>query len=933
MKARLLKLTVLAGLVGAWFLVPAVSQASVPIYSLKPATNSSQAGAHANTALTVEVGVRGVTEPVSLPCACNAIRDLKINTPAGLIAVPGNIPKCTAAEYAIKRCPVDSQLGLGVIRFFPEEDGGLGYTITPIYNMQPREDQLALLATVAPLSETPIYTDITARTESDYGLEFKTFGIPSIQPPNMISTIFWGVPGDPAHDPFRVPFEGIGAPGTPLKSKTFDCGNDGVNPVAKLLADGTPSGEADCGWDPIPANSPIVPFVQNPTACLGETLFNAEILAYDLETSEKTAPFPAITGCDQLSFDPSLSAKPTTTQAESPSGLDVNVNVPQTLSAATPTSSAIREVRVTLPPGFTINSSAADGKTACTAAQAHFNTRLPAGCPEQAKVGTLAVESTQFPSLLRGAMYLGEPLPGNRYRIFWAFDGFSLHIKLAGTATPDPQTGQLTVAFSDLPQFNFQNFNLHVFGAERGLLVTPTHCGTYPVLAEFTPWAYPEVPKQNSTQFFTIDSGPNGRPCPEAVRPFGPSFTGGVSDNTAGAHTTFSVDISRPDGDQALTGVNVTTPPGFSATLKGVPYCPESAIAQLRASSYTGLAELAAPSCPAASQVGSVVAGAGAGSKPLFVGGKAYWAGPYKGAPLSLVIVVPAVSGPYDLGNVAVRVALYVDPITAQVRAVSDPLPQILEGVPPRTRRILVNLDRKDFALNPTNCDPFTLAAQAFGDQGASASLSTHFQVGNCSVLPFTPKLVLRFSGGTRRAKNPALHATLNAGPGEANIARVVVVLPHSEFLDNAHIKEPCTAVQFAAESCPAGSVIGHAIAESPLLEKPLEGPVLIRSSVHRLPDLVIALRGQVRIDLAAQVSSVHERLRASFKALPDVPISRFRLSLAGGKRGLLENSEDLCRAPHRARVRMVGQNDNVRIVSVPANAECRRGRAQRRQR
>ncbi len=506
-------------------------------------------------------------------------------------------------------------------------------------------------------------------------------------------------------------------------------------------------------------------------------------------------------------------------------------------------------------------------------------------------------------------------------------------MKLAGTVTPDPQTGQLTVTFSDLPQFNFQNFNLHVFGAERGLLVTPTHCGTYPVLAEFTPWAYPEVPKQNSTQFFTIDSGPNGRPCPEAVRPLGPSFTSGVSDNTAGAHTTFSVDISRPDGDQALTGVNVTTPPGFSATLKGVPYCPESAIAQLRASSYTGLAELAAPSCPAASQVGSVVAGAGAGSRPLFVGGKAYWAGPYKGAPLSLVIVVPAVSGPYDLGNVAVRVALYVDPITAQVRAVSDPLPQILEGVPPRTRRILVNLDRKDFALNPTNCDPFTLAAQAFGDQGASASLSTHFQVANCSVLPFTPKLVLRFSGGTRRAKNPALHATLNAGPGEANIARVVVVLPHSEFLDNAHIKVPCTAVQFAAENCPAGSVIGHAIAESPLLERPLEGPVLIRSSVHRLPDLVIALRGQVRIDLAAQVSSVHERLRASFKALPDVPISRFRLALAGGKRGLLENSEDLCQAPHHARVRMVGQNDKVRIVSVPANAECRRGRAQRRQR
>ena len=910
MKASLLKLTLIASLVGVWFLVPAASQAYVPIYKLQPGTNSSQAGAHANTALTVEVGVRDLTEPVTLPCVCNAIRDLKINTPAGLIAAPGNIPKCTAAEYAIKRCPVDSQLGVAVIRFVPEENGSLGYTITPIYNMQPREDQLALLATVAPLSETPIYTDLTSRTESDYGLEFKTFGIPSILPPNLISTIFWGVPGDPVHDPFRVPFEGIGAPGTPLKSKTYGCGNDGVNPVPKLLEDETPSGEADCGWDPIPANSPIVPFVQNPTACLGETLFNAEVFAYDLETSEKTAGFPAITGCDQLSFDPSLSAKPTTTEAESPSGLDVNVNVPQTLSAATPTSSAIREARVTLPPGFTINSSAADGKTACTAAQAHFNTRLPAECPEAAKVGTLAVESTQFPSLLPGAMYLGEPLPGNRYRIFWAFDGFSLHVKLAGTVTLDPHTGQLMATFSDLPQFNFQNFNLHFFGAERGLLTTPSHCGTYPVLAEFTPWAYPEVPKQNSTQFFTIDSGPNGQPCPQAARPFSPSFTGGVSNNTGGAHTTFGVDISRPDGDQALTGINVTTPPGFSADLRGIPYCPESAIAQLQTSSYTGLAELAAPSCPVASQVGAVAAGAGAGSKPLHVDGKVYWAGRYKGAPLSLVIVVPAVSGPYDLGNVTVRVALYVDPITAQVKAVSDPLPQILEGVPLRMRQIIVNLDRKNFALNPTNCDPFALNAQVFGDQGASASLFTHFQVANCAVLPFTPKLDLKLSGSGKRRSHPALHSVYRGTPGGANLAAAVVAMPKSLLLDNSHIGTVCTRVQFAQDSCPKGSVIGNAVAETPILDQPLRGPVYLRSSSHLLPDIAVALDGQVDFELAGRIDQAKGGgLRANFETAPDVPVSTFTLNLLGGKRGLLISSENLCKAHPRASVTLSGQN------------------------
>jgi hypothetical protein len=930
-RGRFAKLAVLAAALGAWLAIPAASQAEVPIYSLKPATNSSKAGGHANTALSVEVGVRGVTEPVSFPCICNTLRDLRINTPAGLIAAPGNISKCTAAEFAIKRCPTDSQLGLAVISFFPEESN-YGYTITPLYNMQPREDQLALLAAVAPESETPIYTDVTSRTESDYGLEFKTFGIPSILPPNLIATIFWGVPGDSVHDAFRVPFEGISPhPGTPLKLKTFECGNDGVNPTQKLLEDKTPSGGEDCGWDPIPSNSPIVPFVQNPTACLGETVFNVQALAYDLETSEASAPFPATTGCDQLSFDPSLSAKPTTTEADSPSGLDVNVNVPQTLSSSTPTASAIREAKVTLPEGFTINANAADGKSACTAAQAKFGTRLRAECPEEAKVGTMAIESTQFPSLLHGAMYLGEPLPGNRYRIFWAFDGFSLHVKLAGTATADPETGQLVTTFTDLPQFNFQNFNLHFFGAERAILATPEQCGTYPVQAEFTPWAYPEVPKQTSTQFFTIDSGPDGSPCPNGSRPFHPSFTGGVSDNTAGAHAPFSVDITRPDGDQTLTAINVKTPPGFSATLKGIPYCPESSIAQLQTSLYTGLQELASPSCPRASRVGTVIAGAGAGSKPLHVAGKVYWAGPYKGAPLSLVIVVPAVSGPYDLGNVVNRVALNVDPVTAQVSAVSDPLPRILEGIPLRTRRILVNLDRKDFALNPTNCNPLSVDALALGDEGATSTSSSHFQVANCAVLPFKPKLNLRMTGGLNRRGHPAIHAVLRTKPGEANFAGVSVTLPKGQLLDNSHIQTVCTRVDFAKSSCPPGSRLGRAEVTTPILDQPLKGGVYLRSSQHQLPDLVLDLEGQVDFEAAAKVDSVNGRLRTTFVGIPDVPVSQIVVDLAGGKKGLLINSQGLCGVTRRASVRLLGQNGKRISSRTKLTTSCGNARESKR--
>ena len=930
MIARIARLSLLA-VVSTLLFLPVAAQAKVPIYSLLPQESSSQAGGHADVALQVEVGVRGITEPATLPCVCNAIRDLKINTPAGLIASPGNIPQCTAAEFAVKRCPIDSQLGLAVIRFSPEDVDLIGYTITPLYNMQAREDQLALLAMVAPFTETPIYIDITSRTESDYGLEFKTFGIPSILPPNLISTIFWGVPADPIHDRFRVPFEGVSSPGSSAKFKTFRCGGQGANPVPKLLAGLTPEGDADCGWPPIPSNSPVVPFVQNPTACLGPTLFTADTFAYDLESDHATAAFPAITGCDQLSFDPSLSAKPTTTEADSPSGLDVNVNVPQVLSPSTPTPSAIREATVTLPPGFTIDSNAADGKSACTDAQANFGTREPAECPEYAKVGTLEVESTQFPVPLTGAMYLGEPMPGNRYRIFWAFDGFSLHVKLAGTVTPDPQTGQLRATFSELPQFNFQNFNLHFFGAERGLLATPTQCGTYPVQAEFVPWAYPSIPKQTSTQFFTIDSGPGGTPCPAATRPFDPSLAGGVADNTAGRHSSLAVDISRKDGDQLLAGIRVATPPGFSATLKGIPYCPESAIARLQESQYSGLAELASPSCPVASQVGTVIAGAGAGSKPLHVEGKVYWAGPYKGAPLSLVVVVPAVSGPYDLGNVVNRIALNVDPSTARVTAVSDPLPQILDGIPLRTRQILVNLNRPDFVLNPTNCDPFSLAGQISGDQGAAVDRSIHFQVANCASLPYEPRLTLRLTGGIQRLGHPAIHATFRARPGEANTRRVSVTLPPGELLDNSHIGGVCTRVAFAKDGCPAGSRLGSASVSTPILDKPLTGVAYLRSSSHDLPDIAIDLEGQVDFELVGHVDSVKGRLRTTFESVPDIPVGTFKLNLVGGGRGLLQNSEGLCTEPKRATARLKGQNGAALATRVRLDVACGSGNEKRR--
>jgi hypothetical protein len=452
---------------------------------------------------------------------------------------------------------------------------------------------------------------------------------------------------------------------------------------------------------------------------------------------------------------------------------------------------------------------------------------------------------------------------------------------------------------------------MHFFGSERGLLATPTQCGTYPVKTTFTPWD-DLLSDQTSTQFFTLDSGPGGAPCPGKPRPFNPGFEAGTEDNTAGLHSPVAMRLARRDGDQNLTGVDIAFPPGFTATVRGVPYCPQSAVDQLADPGHAGLSEQASPACPAASQVGTAVAGAGAGTRPLHVYGKAYLAGPYKGAPLSLVVVVPAVSGPYDLGNVAVRVAVHVDPVTGQVDAVSDPLPQIFEGIPLRIRSIQVSLNRPDFTLNPTNCDPYSIDATAHGDEGATASPSAPFQVANCADLSFGPRLSLRLSGGMKRRGHPAIHAVLRTSPGEANSRRLSVTLPRGQLLDNAHIGTVCTRFDFSSGACPEGSRIGTAEVTTPLLDQPLSGKVYLRSSSNELPDIALDLEGQFDVEAAGRVDSVNRRLRVTFGTVPDLPLSRVELDLLGGAKGLLQNSGNLCGSRKRAVVRMTGQNGAI---------------------
>ncbi len=890
-------LSCLACLVG-----PGLAQAESPVLGYKVSTSSTAAGGHPNINIFLWVGNRSTQYVPPPSCDCNDPADLHFHLPAGIIGDPHAAPRCSSLDFGNFECPTDSQVGTADLHINTElpstpcfgQGGGCFEFKIPVYNLIPHPGQAGLLGFFTPLLSSPVYEVISPRTESDYGLDVEILGIEHTFPLAFVNQEMWGVPANEEHLNERLPI--------------------GCEPLFNF------NGKCSPG---VPSTSPERPFLTNPTTCGVPLKGTVDVRSYDGAFSHGETSYPETDGCDLLSFNPSLFAQPTTTATDSATGLDVDLQVPQTSSPTVPSPSELRSNVLALPPGLTLNANAADGKVACSDVEARFGSREEAECPEDAKIGTLSLTSSALPGPLPGYVYIGEPKPGERFRIFLIADGFDVHVKLVGVVRPDPQTGQLTVHFDELPQAPFSDLNIHLFGSERASLATATHCDTYTVSSEFTPWDDFLSP-QGSSQVFSLDSGPGGSACPGSVLPFNPTFQAGVTDKTGGAHSPFLVDLTRNDGDQALNTIGVTTPPGFTATLAGIPYCSEAAIAQASDPSRSGVTERQSSSCPSTSQVGTVVAGIGAGSHQFYAPGKVYLAGPYKGDPLSLVTVVPGVSGPYDLGDIVDRISLKVNPSNAQISAQSDPIPRIVEGVVLRTRSVLLQLNRPGFTLNPTNCDPFTVNATITGDQGGSSSFSPHFQVADCSVLPFAPQLKVKVSGGTKRTQNPALRTEVSVPQGNSNISKVTVVLPNSEQIDNAHLNSPCTRVQYAANACPAPSQIGFARAETPLLGQPLEGPVYLRSSTEGLPNVVADLNGQIHIDLVGRIDTTKGAgLRTTFEGVPDAPVTKFTLNLLGGAKGLLVNDRDICKSNPKATVTFNGQNGRLAKSQVSINPPC----------
>lgn len=863
------------------------------------------------------------------------IKTVLVDLPQGMSVNPEATPKCeltAEGKFPVSGCPANTQVGYSNV----EASTGIPPVTLPpvevpniaVYNLKPREGEPARFGFTLPLGLGEVFLNAGVNWDGDYH-EYFTIHVPEVPALNVKilrnRLVFDGTIGN-----HGLPTEEGGA----FLTTPSTCFNPNQPTFATIY---NTILHADSQEEEAPEDEYDVAAPAPPSAAFLAGSERVESPLPKGKDGQRLMP----TGCNEIPFEPATSQAPGTGQTDSPMGGTVAVTVPFDPPAEIYQSN-VRNADVSLPQGMGLNPSAANGLQACTDAQFGRGTRNPVACPAASKIGTVAIDTPPLPDgTLTGNVYVGtqqsrDPASGNEYRIFIDAESASrgLSIRLLGNVSANPQTGQLTAQVHEAPQLPFSSVRV-TLDSGKGTLTSPPTCGPNKTGHAMTAWSgTPDGGPQDKG--FTLTTAPGGGPCAKTLgeRPFGPAFGTNNSNPKGGAFTQFAMNVARNDGNQELKGLDVTLPPGLSAKLAGVRYCPATALAAAAANS--GAAEAADSSCPNSSLVGSAAVSAGSGANPYRTTGKAFLSGPYHGAPLSLAVITPATAGPFDLGAVVVRVALFVDPKTAQVHAVSDPIPHVFGGALLDVRSVSVKLDRPKFALNPTNCSAMKVAGALRGggsnplDPAAFSSfpVSAPFKVDGCEALDFKPKLYMRLFGGTRRAKSPKLRAILIARDGDANIGRAAVTLPKALALEQSSLANVCTRVQFAAHKCPQDSIYGFATAETPLLDGPLKGPVYLRSSDNELPDMVAALNGQVDIELAGRIDSVKGRLRTTFDVVPDVPVSKFLLTVKGGKkRGLLVNTRSLCGHKLKAIARFKAQNGKKRNMKPKLRTACKKAR------
>jgi hypothetical protein len=886
-------LAVLAPAAWAGFGFPAEGGIAVSITN-QNGTPDLQAGSHPfayTSTLAVNTEDReGHTAP-----AGGDVKDIEATLPAGFVGDPSATPQCSLEEFRAyfaenllefrESCPDASQIGIielsfGGIRFYPE-----------VYNLVPQRGYPAEFG--FRVLGVPVVIVPRVRTGSDYGITATFSDIPDAFTFTEGKLTLWGVPAEAGHNSERGP-----------------CwGSSGYFSGVKV------GGEC-------PSSAIGRPFLSLPTSCTGPLHFGARIDSYEEPGvySEAQTTTPAQTGCDKLAFAPDVIAQPEPAQAASPSGLSVEIEVPQTYSNPVGLAeSSLEDTIVTLPAGVAVNPSAGDGLAGCSEEQFGLHNASEVTCSEASKIGSVEITTPLLENPLRGGVYLAQQgnLSGNGSNPFGSLLALYLEVrdpqsgvlvKLAGEVKPDPITGQLVTTFLNNPQVPFNALKLSFFAGPRAALVNPPLCGSYTTSTEMTPWSGGASATPSWT--FQINSGPGGSSC-TATQPFSPQLVSGTVSNQAGAFTPYSLTFFRSDGEQNLARIQVTTPPGLLGSLKGVALCGEPQARQ--------------GACGPESEIGAITVGVGAGSNPYYVTGEAYLTGSYNGAPYGLSFVVPAIAGPLNLGTVVVRAAVNVNPSTAALTVTSEPLPQILQGVPLEIRAVNVTMSREHFIFNPTNCDPLSVNATLTSALGASVPVSTRFQATNCTSLAFTPKFTVTTSGKTSRADGASLDARIQvpAGGSQANFARVKVELPKALPSRLTTLQKACTAQIFEANpaACPGASLVGYAKATTPLLPVSLTGPAyFVSHGGEAFPSLIVVLQGYgVRVDLVGATFISKKGITSStFASVPDVPVDSFELYLPEGPYSALAANGSLCKQKLSMGTELVAQDGTSIHQSTP---------------
>jgi hypothetical protein len=903
-----------AVLVVLWSCPVARAELAIEPGSFQMTPSSDQAGAHAD----LTVGFKFVTD--SEEKAGGSLRHTTVELPPGFVGAPVAAPTCTLSQLAAKptveeinkelsvfnsMCPISSQVGTTTI-VLNVEGGGVPVQM-PVYNIVPARGQTAVFAFDA-LGLVTVDVVFSVRP-GDYGVTGTVKDISGSVEVLADSLTIWGVPADPSHDAERN---------------------------AICIGGSCEDGGRRAGQN-------ATPFLTNPSECTSAPL-TARLRVSSWQgspaTEEASAPVGPMTGCESLQFDPTMSIAPTTTQADSPAGYTVRMNVPQNQAPHGLGTSSLRDAVVTLPAGTALSPSAATGLLGCQASGPEgINIEGPESfeldqygdphtergkCPPASELGTVKIVTPLVAEALEGRVYLAQPQcggagqpqctaedssDGKLFGVYLEAEGAGAIVKLDGHVSVDPVTGQITTAFDQNPQLPFSEFQLNFFGGPRSPLANPRVCGEALMTSKLTP--YSSLTPQEPFGSFTV----TGCEAPH----FAPSFTAGATSNQAGGYTPLSVTFSRQDLEGELGQVSVTTPPGLVGMLSHVTLCPEPQAAQ--------------GECSPASQIGEVTASAGPGPEPFYVsGGKVFITGPYAGAPYGLSIVEPAVAGPFNLGNVVVRGAIHVDPHTAALTITSEPLPTVKDGILLQIKTVHVDINRPEFVFNPTDCNPMTLGGTLASTNGLSSTTTNHFQVTNCAALGFKPQFKVSTSGKTSRANGASLSVKLtypNIGghsvlaSGQANIRSVKVDLPKQLPSRLTTLQKACAAATFNADpaSCPSASKVGTAKAITPILPVPLTGPAyFVSHGGEEFPSLIVVLQGYgVTVDLVGTTFISKAGITSStFKTVPDVPVGTFELKLPQGKYSALAANGNLCKSKLKMPTAFVAQNGAVIHESTP---------------